>query len=102
MSLLEDMRMMVRTASTKTDTELDMWIDGAFAELSRVGIPAKRPADDAAIHPLVKQFIAAHVRSKYGLDSAEEQAAWAETAEKLERDMMNSPSVWGSSDGQVL
>lgn len=102
MTLLDDMRTVVRTSSTKTDSEIEMWIDGAFAELARVGIPAQRPADDSAIHPLVKQFVAAHLRSRYGMDSAEEQASWAETADRLERDLMNSPSAWGASDGQVL
>lgn len=70
MSLLEDLRVTVRVTTTKTDSEIQAWIDAALADMKRVGIRSELLAAEAPA-PLVKAAIISYVKANYGYDNAE-------------------------------
>lgn len=70
MSLLDDMRLVVRVAGSDMDGEIKMLVDAARADMLRVGV---RPAllVPEAMDPLAKQAVACYVKAHFGFDNDE-------------------------------
>ena len=70
MSLLEDARRAVRVTSEMTDSEIQMWLDAAFADMARCGVKADLidPSDPS---PLAKAAAICYVKCHYGFDNSE-------------------------------
>lgn len=88
MSMLDDMKTVLRVSNPAFDVEVEMLIEAAKADMVRVGIePAHIDSDD----PLVKMAVACYCKSRFGFDEphAEQyEAAYRQTV----ADMLNSSS----------
>lgn len=70
MSLLDDVRTAVRTKSTATDSELQMWIDAAIADMKRCGVSDGLLAKDS-MNPIAKGAVVLFCKARYGYDNDE-------------------------------
>lgn len=84
MSLLEDMRAVVRVSTDMTDGEILMLADAAIEDMRRMGIREELLAEDG-MDPLAKASVAFYVNANYGHDDKErdhwwQQYVWATTS----------------------
>lgn len=99
MALLDDVRLAVRTASTKTDDEIQLWIDAAVADMKRVGIKAEM-LDTTALDALPKAAVVCYVKAHYGYD-IDERAQFGEDYRSIVISLLNSDAniASGENDG---
>lgn len=67
MALLDDCRVAVRVSTNALDSELEILIAAAKADMERCGV---KPAllDDEALAPIVRSAVVCFVKSHFGLD----------------------------------
>lgn len=87
MSLLDEVRTYARITSRVYDSELQMLVDAAIADMRRVGVRDDALAEDT-MSPLVKSAIAMYVRSRFGYDNSEAQR-FAEEYRRTVTDLVN-------------
>lgn len=72
MSLLDDARVAVRVTSIATDSELQMWVDAAIADMRRCGVRDELLDEEAeTFDPMVRSAVICYVKANYGYDNAE-------------------------------
>lgn len=99
MALKDDVKVAVRVSHAATDSEIEMWIAAAFADMERVGIKeALLDEDDPA--PLVKAAVTCYVKASYGYD-VEERPQFMDSYRRIVCDLLNSSAniAAGESDG---
>lgn len=97
MALLDDVKVAVRVSegTEDFDSELEMLIQGAFAELERVGIkPSLLDEDEPA--PLVKHAVILYAKAHFGYDNSERQE-FASAFKMIETDLLNSSANMADS-----
>lgn len=72
MSLLDDVRMAVRTVTDATDDELLDHIAAALSDLRRVGV-REELLEPSSLHPLAKEAVVLYTKAAYGYDNPEAQ-----------------------------
>lgn len=87
MALLDDIKVILRVSGNATDSEVQMWIDAALADMERVGIDPLMLGDDPV--PLVKAAIACYAKARYGYD-VEERPQFDASYRSIVCDLMNS------------
>lgn len=96
MSLLDEMKLNLRVTGDWADDEITMLIEGAKADMVRVGV--ERPLVEEGDHPLVKNAIACYCKSRFGFDNPD-----ARRFEGLYRqcvcDLLNSSANIAAQDG---
>jgi hypothetical protein len=71
-SLLDDARVAVRVTSTATDSELQMWVDAAIADMRRCGVRDELLDEESeTFDPMVRSAVVCYVKANYGFDNAE-------------------------------
>lgn len=70
MALLDEVRTSLRVVSDMTDTEIQMWIDAAIADMTRCGVKSEL-LDEGDLSPLAKSAVTCYVKANYGYDNAE-------------------------------
>jgi len=70
MALLDDVRSCLRVTSTLSDSEIQMWIDAAIADMRRCGVRDDL-LDTATMNSLAKSAVTCFVKANYGYDNAE-------------------------------
>lgn len=88
MSLLDDVRQVVRVVATATDAEIEADIRAALSDMKRVGI-RESMLDPYSMNPLAKIAVFDYVRAKYGLDNKESGSFMASYRQTL-ADLLNS------------
>lgn len=90
MTMLDDMRVMVRVSGKATDVEIEALIADAKADMVRCGVkPELVEADDP--QPMVKLAVACFVKSHYGLDaSVDERGFFQESYRSHVISLLNS------------
>lgn len=98
MALLDDIRVSARVSSTATDSELEMWVSSALADLERVGV---RPAllERESLNPLAKAAVTCFVKAHYGYD-VDERPQFEEAYRSLAVGLMNSSANIAAGDGE--
>lgn len=73
MALKDDIKLTLRLKSDAFDSEVDMLVDAAKADMIRVGVRAElvNPDDERNMNPLVKQAIACYAKARFGYDNTE-------------------------------
>lgn len=99
MALLDDVKVAVRVSHSATDSEIQMWIAAAFADMERVGIKEEllgQKNPDA----LVKAAVVCYVKANYGYD-VEERPQFMDSYRRIVCDLLNSSAniAAGESDG---
>lgn len=102
MTLLSDIKVAVRVSSEATDSEIQMWIDAALADMERVGIREELLDTSAGDlkNSLVKAAVTCYVKANYGYD-VEERAQFDDSYRRLVCGLLNSSanSAAGETDG---
>lgn len=102
MTLLSDIKVAVRVSSEATDSEIQMWIDAALADMERVGIrEGLLDASNGDLkNSLVKAAVTCYVKANYGYD-VEERAQFDDSYRRLVCGLLNSSanSAAGETDG---
>lgn len=92
MTLLADMKTVLRVTTDALDSEVQMLIDAALSELERVGVdPDLLDEEKGGLHPLVRQAVAIYCKEHFGYDNAE-APRFSEAFMRVEVDLMNSAS----------
>ncbi len=74
MALLADIKTALRITSDDFDSEVQMLVNAALADMTRVGVDPtllEDPDDDGGYTPLVKQAITAYCKANFGYDNPE-------------------------------
>ena len=103
MTLLSDIKVAVRVSSPATDTEIEMWINAALADMERVGIRKELLEFEDDEHfgtSLVKAAVTCYVKANYGYD-VEERAQFEDSYRRIVCGLLNSQAniAAGESDG---
>ena len=102
MTLLSDIKVAVRVSSDATDSEIQMWINAALADMERVGIMKELLGNSNGDlkDSLVKAAVTCYVRANYGYD-VEERAQFDESYRRIVCGLLNSPAniAAGEADG---
>lgn len=88
MALLDEVRLAVRTASTATDDEIQLWINAAMADMKRVGI-REELLDVDTLAALPKAAVVCYAKAHYGYD-IDERAQFAEDYRNIVVSLLNS------------
>lgn len=64
------MKLVLRVSGTALDSEVDMLIAAALADMARVGIRAEL-LEEGSMSPLVKQAVACYCKANFGFDNDE-------------------------------
>lgn len=70
MALLDDVRLSLRTMTTATDDEIQMWIDAAVADMRRCGVRDDL-LEEETMCPMAKGAVVCYVKASYGYDNPE-------------------------------
>lgn len=70
MALIDDVRTCLRVTSPLTDSEVQMWIDAAIADMLRCGVKEEL-VDEKNMAPLAKSAVTCFVKGQYGYDNDE-------------------------------
>ena len=70
MALIDDVRSCLRVTSELTDDEIEMWVNAAIADMTRVGIRETLLAEDN-MTPLAKAAVTLYCKGHYGFDNEE-------------------------------
>lgn len=95
MALLEDMKAALRVTSGDFDSEVQMLIDAAKADMRRVGISEEKLAAD---DPMVKLAVYAWCKAEFGFDNSD-AAFFQQSYRQAVADMLNSGGYNGSMGG---
>jgi hypothetical protein len=68
--LIDDVRVALRVTSTMTDVEVDALIEGAIADMRRVGIRDEL-LERESLSPLAKAAVVMWCKANYGFDNSE-------------------------------
>lgn len=102
MTLLSDIKVAVRVSSDATDSEIQMWIDAALADMERVGIRKEllELSTGDLKDSIVKAAVTCYVKANYGYD-VEERAQFDDSYRRLVCGLLNSSanSAAGETDG---
>jgi len=90
MALLDDVKSSLRVTSTLTDTEIQMWIDAAVADMRRCGVKSEL-LDKTRMSPLSKAAVTCFVKAQYGYDNDEAQR-FLDSYKSMLASMLNSNS----------
>lgn len=96
MSLIDDVKVSLRVTSSAFDTEVQMLIDAAIADMGRVGV------DEALLSTttpgdLVNVAIHCYAKANFGYDNPE-AGRFNEMYRQTVCDLINSPAVMGSDE----
>ena len=75
MSLVDDVRTALRVVSTKTDDEIQLYIDAAVSDMRRVGIRDKL-LEPESMTPLARSAVVMFCKATYGHDNSAEFPIW--------------------------
>lgn len=70
MALIDDVRTCLRVVSDMTDSEIQVWIDAAKADMLRCGVRPELLVEQT-MNSLVKSAIVCFVKGQYGYDNSE-------------------------------
>lgn len=70
MSLLDDAKECLRVTHSKSDAEIQMWLDAAIADMRRCGVK-KELLDESTMNSLAKSAVICFVKANYGYDNSE-------------------------------
>lgn len=93
MALLDDMKVAVRVTSSATDSEIQMWIDAALADMRRVGVNPDLLNEESP-SALVLAAVACYVKANYGYDVSE-RPRFQDSYRSLVISLMNSSANIG-------
>lgn len=96
MALLDDMKLNLRVTGDWADDEINMLIDGAKADMVRVGIAADVVEEGGA---LVKNAIACYCKSRFGYDNPD-SARFEALYRQCVCDLMNSDANIAAQEGE--
>ena len=86
MGLFDDIKTVLRVTATELDSEVQMLIDAAEADMARVGVDADRIDEE---DPLVKQAIACYCKARFGFDN-DDADYYERSYRQSVADMLNS------------
>lgn len=98
MSLVDEARTVVRVCHSKTDGEIQAYIDAALADMRRVGI-RESLLDADSLSPLAKMAAFFYVEANYGHDNPKEFPIWWERYMLTVTSLMNSVANECDEDG---
>lgn len=87
MSMLEDIKIILRVSSSAFDPEITMLINAARADMKRVGVNTEFVEKDD--EPLVKQAIACYCKARFGFDN-DDADLFERSYRQSVADMLNS------------
>lgn len=103
MALIDDVRVCLRVTSSLTDSEIQMWIDAAIADMARCGVKEEL-LYEPTMNSLAKSAVVCFVKGQYGYDNSE-APRFLESYQMMLAGLLNSksneylfPSEDGSSD----
>lgn len=88
MALRDDIKTALRITSAAYDSEVDMLIAAALADMERVGIKPEHLAEDS-LDPMAKVAVAMYVKSRFGYDN-DEASRFSEDYRRAVIDLVNS------------
>lgn len=97
MALLDDIRVAVRVSSTATDSEIEMWIAAALADMARVGVRSELLKEEE-MGALAKAAVTCYVKANYGYD-VDERAQFEDSYRRIVCDLLNSDA--NAASGEV-
>ncbi len=91
MAFKDDIKLMLRIKSDAFDSEVEMLIDAAKADMVRVGVREElvNPQDERSMNPLVKQAISCYAKARFGYDNSE-ATRFDRSYHQTVTDLMNS------------
>jgi hypothetical protein len=70
MALLDDVKVCLRVSHELTDSEIQMWIDAAVADMRRCGVRSHL-LEEGSMSSLARSAVVCFVKANYGYDNAE-------------------------------
>lgn len=98
MSLLEEVKIILRVSSEVYDTEVQMLIDAAIADMKRVGIE-ETLLDPESLEAQAKMAVACYCKAHFGFDNSEQESFDSIYRQKVV-DLLNSPANAAAGDGE--
>ena len=86
MSLLEQMKLVLRVTSPEFDPEVQMHVEAALADMRRVGVKEELIEQES---PLVVQAVACFVKARFGFDN-EDAPRFEQSYRQTVADLLNS------------
>lgn len=93
MALLDDVKVSLRLSTDAMDSEVQMWIDAAKADMRRIGVPEEM-LGDASMDPYVRCAVTEFVKAKFGYDNSE-ASRFQSSYRQIVKDILNSPTTYG-------
>lgn len=87
MALIDDVRTALRVSGNAMDSEIQLWMDAALADMRRVGIEATQDSETAT--PLMKAAVICYVKAHFGYD-VDERPQFDEAYRTIVCDLMHS------------
>lgn len=97
MALLDDVKVALRVTTDAMDSEIQMWIAAAKADLARVGVSGSMLSDET-MDPYVKCAVVEFVKSKFGYDNSE-ASRFQSSYMQILKDILNSPTTYEAAQG---
>lgn len=98
MSLLEEVKIILRVSSEVYDPEVQMLIDAAIADMKRVGIEESL-LDPESLEAQAKMAVACYCKAHFGFDNSEQEAFDSIYRQKVV-DLLNSPANAAAGDAE--
>lgn len=90
MSLRDEVKVALRVTSEMTDSEVDMWIEAAKADMERIGV-RRYMIQDGTMDPYVRAAIVLFCKAHYGFDNSE-ASRFLSSYRQIVKDILNSPT----------
>lgn len=92
MALLDDVKVALRVTTDAMDSEVEMLIDAAIADMRRVHV-REELLDEETMAPLVKMAVILFCKAQFGYDN-DEAERFDESYRQLVADFLNSPTSY--------
>lgn len=92
MALRDEVKVALRVTSPLYDSEVDLLIAAAKADMGRVGVPENMLADNS-IDPIAKMAVILYCKAHFGYDNSQSEQ-FLESYRHTIIDMLNSPTTY--------
>lgn len=97
MALIDDAKVALRVTTDRLDSEVQMLVDAAVADMRRVGVPDDLLYEDT-MDPYVKAAVILFVKASFGYDNSE-ASRFQNSYRQMVKDILNSPSTYSRQAG---
>ena len=92
MALIDDVKVALRVTTDAMDSEVQMLVDAALADMRRVHV-REELLDEDDMAPLVKSAVCLYAKARFGYDN-DEAEMFDESYRQLVADFLNSPTSY--------